>query len=154
MDKIVDILTRFQYVFVPGQIIFLHINPNTSSFRLILILSESRDMEKLSNYRDWSWNLLPIIMTIDFLLLLERQLFEYHLVTKFIHVVCGSAVRHYQQIHMITSSANILRMHPSKLNLEISLLNSKNKHWALRYAILYVDIQKRKKIVGGCEDVF
>ena len=92
-------------------------------------LSESRDMEKLSNWRDWSWNLLPMIMTLDFFLLIERQLFEYHLVIEFIHVssLCFSCSTLSADAYMITSSANILRTHPSNVKLEISLMNSKNK---------------------------
>ena len=92
-------------------------------------LSESRDMEKLSNWRDWSWNLLPMIMTLDFFLLIERQLFEYHLVIEFIHVssLCFSSSTLSADAYMITQSANILRTHPSNVKLEISLMNSKNK---------------------------
>ena len=92
-------------------------------------LSESRDMEKLSNWGDWSWNLLPMIMTLDFFLLIERQLFEYHFVVEFIHVssLCFSSSTLSADAYMITSSANILRTHPSNVKLEISLMNSKNK---------------------------
>ena len=92
-------------------------------------LSESSDMEKLSNWRGWSWNLLPMIMTLNFFLLIERQLFKYHLVIEFIHVssLCFSSSTLSADAYMITSSANILRTHPSNVKLEISLMNSKNK---------------------------
>ena len=124
-------------------------------------LSESRDMEK----RDWSWNLLPIIMTLDFLLLIERQLFEYHLVIKFIHdsSLCFSSSTLSADAYMITSSANILRTHHFNVRLEILSMNSKDKMGPTTHPcgtpfFLYLDIQmllvETKQAVDGCEDNF
>ena len=68
-------------------------------------------------------------MTLDFFLLIERQLFEYHLVTELMHVssLCFSNSTLSADAYMITSSAYILRTHPSSVKLEISLMNIKNK---------------------------
>ena len=81
-------------------------------------LSESNDMKKSSNWKDWSWNLiLIIIMTLDFLPLVERQVFENHLVIGFIHgsSSCFSSSTLSTDAYMVTSSANILRTHHSKV---------------------------------------
>ena len=151
-------------MFVPGQMIFFTYKPKYLALSTNFNLSESRCMEKLSNWGDWSWNLLPIITTLDFLLLIERQLFEYHLVIEFIRVssLCFSSSTLSADAYMITSSASILRTHPSNVKLEISLMNSKNKmglstdHCDTPF--LYPDIQmflfETKQAVDGCDDNF
>ena len=121
-------------------------------------------MEKLSNCRDWSWNMLPIIMTLDALLLIERQLFEYHFVNEFIYVsgLCFSSSTLLADAYIITSAANILRTNPSSVKLEISSMKSKNKMGPSTdpcgTPFLYLDIQifrvETKQVAGGCEDSF
>ena len=106
-------------------------------------------------------NLPPITMP---LLLIERQLFEYHLVIEFIHVpsLCFSSSTLSADAYMITSSANILGTHPSNVKLKISLMNSKNKMGASTdpcgTPFSYLDIQRflveTKQAVDGCEDNF
>ena len=122
MNKIVNILTCLQNVFVPGQIILFYI-----STRLILIYQNPEIWKSSSNWIDWSWILLPYHDTG--FLFIGWQLFEYHLVTEFTHVcsLSFSSSTLSADAYMETSSAIILRTHPSSVKLDISLMNSKNK---------------------------
>ena len=120
-------------------------------------------MKKSSNWRDWSWNLLPFIMTLD-LFFIKKQLFEYHRVTEITHV-CSlwfSTSTLSADTFMETPSAIILRTHPSSVKLDISLMNRKNKMGPSTdlcgTPFLYLDIQmflvETKQVVYVCEDNF
>ena len=64
--------------------------------------------------------------------------------------------------YMITSLANILRTHPSKVKLEMSLLywkhnigpNTEPCSTPFLYLDIHVVVAETKQVVGGCEDNF
>ena len=158
MNKIVHILTCLRKVFVPGQIILFYI-----STRLILIYQNPEIWKSSSNWIDWSWILLPY-HDIGFLFI-GWQSFEYHLVTEFTHVcsLSFSSSTLSADAYMETSSAIILRTHPSSVKLDISLMNSKNKMgpstdpWGMpffmsRYSDDSCWNETRKQVVYGWED--
>ena len=84
MNKKVHVLTYIRHVFVSGQIMFYRIQGYGK--------------------HQWSWNLLPIIVILYFLLLTEWRFFEYHLVIELIYVsIFFSAAGHHhrhQQLHI------------------------------------------------------